>query len=331
MTVLGQIGLGTWGQNHARVFSALKDCRLKICCDTNRETLRKFGSLYGKRIKLTDKFEEILNDKETEAVVITTPAITHSRLAIKALSAGKHIFVEKPLALSLEEGKRIMALAERKKRIVMVGHLLLYHPAIITLKNYISRGELGKIFYLYSMRVNLNEKKDKESVLWNLASHDISLALFLLKNTPEEITASGHSYLRKNIEDVIFATIKFQDNIYLQITASYLNQHKVRKITVVGSKKTAVFDDLKKTGKIRIYTKNKKIPGGREIIRIPRLREEEPLKNECRHFIERIRHGIPPRFNEKNELAVLWILAAAQESLKANGARIKLKSRDKEN
>jgi len=163
MINLGQIGAGAWGQNHIRTFSGLKDCYLKICCDTNKKTLEKLGYIYSQRLRLTDNFKDILNDKEIEGVVIATPAATHAALAIEALSCGKHVFVEKPLALNIEDGKKMVEVARKNKRILMVGHLLLYHSAVLKLKDYIQKGELGKVLYIYSTRVNLGQVREEEN------------------------------------------------------------------------------------------------------------------------------------------------------------------------
>ncbi|GAG89645.1 unnamed protein product, partial [marine sediment metagenome] len=255
MITLAQVGVGAWGQNHIRVFSSLKDCHLKLCCDKRKEVLERLETVYNRKFKLTTNFKDILQDEEIEAVVIATSAPAHASLAIEALSAGKHVFVEKPLALNLDDGKRVQEAAQKNKRILMVGHLLLYHPAVLRLKDYIQNGELGEILYLYSTRVNLGRIRKEENALWSLTSHDISVTLFLLADTPEEVTAKGESYLRKGIEDVVFVTLKFKNNILAQIHASWLDPHKIRKFTVVGSKKMAVFDDMQASEKLRLYDK----------------------------------------------------------------------------
>lgn len=335
MITLAQVGAGAWGQNHIRTFSRLKDCYLKICCDKRKEALEKIKAIYNRKLRLTENFEDILHDEEIEAVVIVSPAPTHASLAIEALSAGKHVFVEKPLALSLEDGKRIQELAQKNKRILMVGHLLLYHPAVLKLKDYIQKGELGKIFYLYSTRVNLGRIREEENALWSLTSHDISVVLFLLEDIPEEVSAKGESYLRKGIEDVVFATLKFKNNILAQIHASWLDPHKIRKFTIVGSKKMAVFDDMESTEKIRIYDKGfdwQKNYGSYETfltlregdIHIPKINMIEPLGLECQHFLDCIKNNQGPISDGENGLEVLKVLAAAQKSLEANGEPIKI-------
>ena len=335
MITLAQVGAGVWGQNHIRTFSSLKDCNLKICCDKRKEALEKIEAIYNRKLKFTTHFEDILKDRDIEAVVIATSASTHASLAIEALSAGKHVFVEKPLALSLGDGKRVQEAAQKNKRILMVGHLLLYHPAILKLKDYIQQGELGDILYLYSTRVNLGRIREEENVLWSLTSHDISAALFLLEDIPEEVTARGGSYLRKGIEDVVFATLRFKNNILAQIHASWLDPHKIRKFTIVGSKKMAVFDDMQSAEKIRIYDKGfdwQKNYGSYETfltlregdIKIPKINMLEPLRVECQHFLDCIKSNQTPVSSGANALQVLGVLTAAQKSLEANGKPIKV-------
>lgn len=335
MITLAQIGAGAWGQNHIRVFSSFKDCYLKMCCDKNREVLEKIKSIYNQRIKLTENYEDILKDEEIKAVVIATPAPTHAELAIKALSSGKHVFVEKPLALSLEDGREVLEAAKRNKRILMVGHLLLYHPAVLKLKEYIQSDELGKLLYLYSTRVNLGKIREEENALWSLTSHDISVALFLLESIPEEVTAKGESYLRKGVEDVVFATLRFKNDILAHIHASWLDPHKIRKFTIVGSKKMAVFDDMESTEKVRLYDKGfdwQKNYGSYETfltlregdINIPKINMVEPLKLECQHFLDCIKDNRRPISDGENGLEVLRVLTAAQRSLEENGKSIQI-------
>lgn len=338
MITLAQVGAGAWGQNHIRIFSSLKDCYLKVCCDRRKEVLEKIETVYNRKLKLTTNFEDILQDEDIEAVVIATPAPTHASLAIEALSAGKHVFVEKPLALSLEDGKRIQEAARKNKRILMVGHLLLYHPAVLKLKSYIQNGELGKILYFYSTRVNLGRVREEENALWSLTSHDISVALFLLEDTPEEVTAKGESYLRKGIEDVVFATLKFKNNVLAQIHASWLDPHKMRKFTIVGSKKMVVFDDMQASEKIRLYNKgvDRKIDyrtyaeylALREgDINIPRIDMKEPLQIECQHFLDCIKENHQPVSDGEDGLKTLKVLEAAQESLNKGGLPVSIREK----
>lgn len=334
MIILAQVGLGSWGQNHFRVFSGLKDCRLKICCDKRKETLDKF-SAGNSEIKFTADFGDIVNDKEVEAVVITTPSETHAELAIKALSAGKHVFVEKPLALNVKDAKAMLEAAEENKRILMVGHLLLYHPAVKKLKSSIDEGALGDLRYLYSTRVNLGQVRAEENALWSLTAHDISVAIYLLGKAPTEVSATGKCYIRDFVQDVVFVSLDFEDNLMTHIHASWLDPHKIRRFTVVGSKKMVVFDDMESTEKIRIYDKGvdwQKNYGSYDAfltirqgdIYIPKIDMVEPLKVECQHFIDSIRNNTKPISDGRNGLDVLKVLTAAQKSLEENGRPVKV-------
>jgi len=335
---IAQVGAGAWGQNHIRTFFGLKDCYLKTCCDKRKAVLEKIRTTYNSKIELTGNFEDIIQDKEIEAVVITTPAPTHVSLTIEALSAGKHVFVEKPLALNLEDGKKVIEVARKNSRILMVGHLLLYHPAVSKLKDYVQSGELGQILYLYSARVNLGKIREAENVLWSLTVHDISVALFLVGEEPEEVTAKGESYLRKGIEDVVFVTLKFRNDILAQIHASWLDPHKIRKFTIVGSKKMAVFDDMQPSEKIRLYDKgvDRKVDYQTYAeyltlrngdINIPRIDMREPLQIECEHFLNCIKDNIQPISNGENGLQTLRVLDAAQASLNKGGQWVKVRQK----
>lgn len=335
MVTLAQVGVGVWGQNHIRTLSSLPDCYVKICCDKRKEALEKARSIYNRDLKLTEHFKDILEDKEIDAVVIASSAATHAELAIKALSSGKHVFVEKPLALNLQDAQSVVEEARKNKRILMVGHLLLYHPAVLKLKSYIENGEIGNVLYLYSTRVNLGRVREEENALWSLTSHDISVALFLLEDMPEEVTVKGQSYLREGIEDVVFATLKFKNNVLAQIHASWLDPHKIRKFTVVGSKKMVVFDDMEASEKVRIYDKGfdwQKNFGNYETfltlrqgdIHIPKVNMVEPLRIECQHFLDCINNNHQPVADGENGLNVLKVLTAAQRSLETNGKTIKM-------
>ena len=234
--------------------------------------------------------------------------------------------------------KEMIRIAKKNRKILMVGHLLLYHPAVKKLKSYIEEGILGKIHYLYSTRVNLGQVREEENALWSLTAHDISVATYLLNEQPFEVSATGKSYIRKRIQDVVFVTLNFRNKIMAHIHASWLDPHKIRKFTVVGSKKMAVFDDMESTEKLRVYDKGfdwekKSNYGSYETfltlregdIHIPKIDMVEPLKLECQHFIDCIKNNTPPISNGENGLRVLKILTAAQKSLEANGKPVKIK------
>lgn len=336
MVNIGQIGIGMWGRNLLRNFANLPDCRVKVCCDQNAGALESIKSLYNHKIKVTCEFNDLLSDKSIDAIVVATLPETHAEFSIKALSCGKHVFVEKPLALSVKDAKEMIKAAKVNKRFLMVGHLLLYHPAVRKLKSYIDEGHLGDIHYLYSTRVNLGQVREIENALWSLTAHDISVAIYLLNQDPVEISVTGNAYLRKNIQDVVFVTLSFRNNIIAHIHASWLDPHKVRKFTVVGSKKMAVFDDMESSEKIRLYDKGydwQKNYGNYETfltlregdIHIPKIDMVEPLKLECRHFIDCVMNKKRPFTDGENGLSVLKALKAAQESLELNGKPVKIK------
>ena len=335
MVTLGQIGIGAWGQNLLRNFSNLKDVTVKVCCDKNKAALERVKLNYNNKIKVTDDFSDLLKDQALDAIIVTTLPATHAHFALKALSRGLHVFVEKPLALKVEDAKRMIASARKNKKILMVGHLLLYHPAVKSLKSYIKEGILGDINYIYSTRVNLGQVRSEENALWSLTSHDISVAMYLLNKEPSRVQAAGRSYLRKNIQDVVFVNIQFAGGIIAHIHASWLDPHKIRKFTIVGSKKMAVFDDMDSTEKIRIYDKGfdwQKNSGSYETfltlregdIHIPKIDMVEPLKLECQHFIDCINSNLTPLTDGENGLRVLKVLDAAQRSLDENGKTIKV-------
>lgn len=335
MINLGQVGAGTWGQNLLRNFYNTKDCAVKICCDKNKSTLEKIRNNYHNTIKLTVSFDALLKEPDLDAVVVATLPATHAYFALKALSKGKHVFVEKPLALKLEDAREMIRLAKKKKKILMVGHLLLYHPAIRKLKNYIDEGVLGDMQYIYSTRVNLGQVRSEENALWSLTSHDISVAMYFTGKNPYQVQAAGKSYIRNHIQDVVFVNLNFKDNITAHIHASWLDPHKIRKFTIVGSKKMAVFDDMEAAEKIRIYDKGfdwQKTSGTYETfltlregdIHIPKIVMIEPLRLECQHFIDCISKNQQPFTDGVNGLEVLQVLDAAQKSLNNNGTITKI-------
>jgi predicted dehydrogenase len=335
MVKIAQIGIGNWGKNLLRNFFNLQDCQVRLCCDHNKTTLDKVIQQYNGKVRVTQDPEEVFNDPQIDAVIIATPAVTHAKFSIWALSCGKHVFVEKPLALNVQDGQAVIKSAKENKRILMVGHLLLYHPAIQKLKSYVEDGTLGQIHYIYSTRVNLGQVREEESALWSLTAHDISVAIYLLNQEPLEVCATGKSYIRESIQDVVFVTINFEGNIMAHIHASWLDPHKIRKFTVVGSKKMAVFDDMESAEKIRLYDKGfswQKAEFGtydtfltlREgDIYIPKLDMVEPLRLECQHFLDCILNGKEPQTGPDDGLAVLKVLAAAQRSLEEGGRPVK--------
>src|SRR5829696_4197471 len=256
---LGIVGLGYWGPNLLKSLSRIPQVRLKHAYDTDKDKWAKLASVYPET-RFAENFELLIADEDVDAVVIATPAPTHAGLAQQALLANKDVFVEKPLALSTVDAEQLVTLATERNRILMVGHLLEYHPAVIRLKEIIDSGELGEIFYAYTHRLNLGIIRRDENALWSLGPHDLSVVMHLLDQEPVEASAIGHSYLKKGVEDVVFATLQFGDGKAAHFHMSWLDPHKERKITVVSSKMMAVFDDMSRGETLRLYDKSVQKP-----------------------------------------------------------------------
>ena len=339
MVTLGQVGLGYWGPNLLRNFNGLAQARVKVCCDRDEAALRRVGSQYPSMAITTD-YDELLGDPEIEAVVVTAPTPAHYELAKAALLTGRHVFVEKPIALAVSEAEELVALAETRGLVLMVGHLLMYHPAVARLKQMVDGGELGEVYYLYASRLNLGQVRRSENAMWSLAPHDISVALHLLGEAPEAVAAQGLTYLQPGIPDTVFLTLRFASGRAAHIHVSWLDPHKVRRITVVGSQKMAVFDDVDSTEKLRIYDKGVQRPTydsyGDSLnlrfgdISIPRVDMREPLRLECQHFIDCIVNGQTPLSDGRNGVQVLRVLDAGQQSLERGGEPVRLSTETKE-
>jgi predicted dehydrogenase len=332
MISVAVVGVGGWGQNLARTFSQLPECRLKYICDRDVQRLERLR-LQLPGTALTTQYDDVLEDPEVDAVVIGTPAPTHYAVCKAALLAGKDVFVEKPFVLRPEDAEELIHLAEQTGRILMVGHLLKYHPVMNRLKQMIDSGDLGEIYYIYTQRVNLGTVREDENAHWNFAPHDISAILYLLGQEPTDVTARGQSYLRPGVEDVVFMSLNFNGRQMAHVHVSWLDPHKIRKITIVGSKKMVVFDDVETTEKLRIYNKSAEQNGSYGTfaeyitlrfgdITIPHLKMDEPLRLECRHFLECVRERKQPLSDGHDGLRVVKILTAAQRSLETNGAPV---------
>ncbi len=327
---IGLIGIGAWGRNLARTFATLPGCELVLVSDAEPKRAGVVAEL-APGARFTTKADEVISDPAIQGIVVATPPATHFEWGKKALEAGKDLFVEKPLVLNVMEGEELVRLAEEKKRVLMVGHIMVYHPATLKLKEYIQKGEFGDLYYLYATRVNLGKVRDIENALWSFAPHDISMVLFFLEKLPMQVTATGRAYLQPGIEDVCFLTMHFESGQMAHIHVSWLDPHKDRKVTIVGSKKMAVFDDSASSEKIWIYDKgvtaNPDYATYGEYlalrtgdILIPKVESKEPLRLECQHFIDCVRERRTPRSDGKSGLEVLKVLEAAQRSLKAGGA-----------
>lgn len=334
MINIAVVGLGYWGPNLLRNFSQLSDCKVNICCDLNEDNLEQ-AKLQCPGVATTKSYDSLLDDPNIHAIIIATSALTHYKLAKQAILKGKHVFVEKPLTLDIKQAAELVELADQKKAKLMVGHLMEYHPAIDMLKDKVKNGDLGDIYYIYSQRVNLGKIRQDENALWSLAPHDLSIIMYLLEMEPESVSAQGQDYLQKNIEDVVFVNLQFPGKVMAHIQLSWLDPHKIRRTTIVGSKKMAVFDDMDPTEMIRIYDKGVKNDQvyktfGESLglrfgdITIPYVKMVEPLRLECQHFLDCIKNNKKPRSDGQDGLKVVKVLQAAQKSLSNGGIPVRL-------
>ena len=290
MIKVGLAGLGYWGPNLARNFEDLAE--LAWLCDLSPDLLDQFGARYP-NARTTDSLDDLLEDESLQAVVIATPVTTHAELSRRALSAGKHVFVEKPPALSGSEADELVALAEERDLVLLPGHLLLYHPAVAKLQGLIDSGELGEILYIYGNRQNLGQIRKDENALWSLGVHDLSVILYLLDEEPDTAIAHGRDFLTDGVEDVVFCYLRFPSGKIAHMHLSWLDPHKMRRMTVVGRDRMAVFDDMELERKVTVYDK---APWKRAEtygewqtrsgdIFIPKIATDEPLRLECEHFL----------------------------------------------
>jgi len=319
---VGVVGLGYWGPNLARNFHALADAELVWCCDASQAARERTAPIVP-GARMTDRLEDLLDDETLDAIALATPVPSHSELAVRVLEADKHCFVEKPLAQSVRDAERAVAAAERSGRTLMVGHLLEYHPGVRKLKELVDSGELGEIYCVYGNRLNLGKLRADESALWSLGAHDVSVLLHIVEEEPYEFAAHGEAYLREGVEDVVFCFLRFPSGVAAHLHLSWLDPHKERRFTVVGSKRMATFDDMALEGKLTIYDKGfdeNTQSYGEYIARsgdifCPRIPNTEPLRIECDHFISAIREGRPPLSDGHSGLRVVRVLERLQEEL----------------
>jgi len=326
MTNISVIGTGYWGKNLVRNFNELGV--LHTICDSNPSTLSSFQKQYP-IVEVQCSFQKVLQNPDIDAVVIATPAETHFKMAKMALLANKHVFVEKPLALFVNEAEELHQLALTQGLKLMIGHILLYHPAIIKLKEIVNSGELGKINYIYSNRLNLGKIRSEENILWSFAPHDISAMLFLLDEMPFQVIAQGGNYLNQDITDVTMTMLSFKSGVKGHIFVSWLHPDKEQKLIIVGDKKMALFDDTLTEGKLQIHDKGvdwinrQPVPRKNGITLVP-LDNSEPLKAECEHFLSCIATDTTPKTDGDNGVKVLTVLNACQDSLKLHGTAVDL-------
>jgi predicted dehydrogenase len=327
------VGAGAWGKNHIRVFSEIPNVQLKYVCDQDFSKLQSIQKTYP-RTKMVQDLNPILQDSEVRGVVVASSALSHFPLAKEILKAGKDLLVEKPMALDTRDAQEMLRIAEERERVLMVGHLLIYHPVVDRLKEMLASGELGRVYYIYTQRVNLGVIRQDENALLSFAPHDLSVILYLLEEEPVAVSAQGESYIQKEIEDVVFLSLRFSNGKMANIHLSWLDPHKLRRITIVGSKKMVVFDDMEASEKLKVYDKGVKNLSYESYgeylslrfgdITIPSIRMAEPLRAEAEHFIQSIESRKEPKTGGRDGLRVVKILMAAQESLKRKGFPIRL-------
>ncbi|HLK43140.1 MAG TPA: Gfo/Idh/MocA family oxidoreductase [Thermoleophilia bacterium] len=326
---IGLVGLGRWGQNLLRNFAATPDADLRWASDVDEQRLVELSPRYP-AVRFTASVEELLNDPELEAIVVATPVPTHLEMALKVLAAGKDVMVEKPMTWRASEAHELRDAVAESGRLLMVGHLLRFHPAVEKLRELIDSGALGSVHYVYGNRVNLGVIRAEENVLWSLGVHDLSVVLHLLDGEPVEVAAHGGTYLQPGVEDVVFGYVRFSTGQIGHLHLSWLDPHKIRRMTVIGDRQMAVFDDMEPERKITVYDKGPmRTPAGRiathtgDIV-IPHVSLEEPLSIECRHFVHAVRAGATDRAGIDEGVAVVEVLEAMQTSLEHGGEPVQL-------
>lgn len=327
---IGVVGYGYWGPQLVRNLNRLPSLEVAYVADLSQER-REIAGLECPGAVLTANVDEVLRS-DVDAVVVATPIRTHYDLARQALERGKHVFVEKPLTANSRQAEELVALADRVDRVLMVGHTFMYNPAVEELRRLVQDGALGSLYYVDAVRVNLGLFQRDINVMWDLAPHDLSILGYVLGMHPEAVSAHGGAYVRQNIHDVVYMTLRYPTGLLAHIQVSWLNPSKVRRFTVVGDRQMAVYDDVEATEKIRVFNRGVEAPDHTSTfgefqlsyrygdIVSPHIRWSEPLAIECRHFSECIMEGTTPRSDARDGLSVVRILEAADVSLAAGGA-----------
>lgn len=328
---VGAVGYGYWGPNIVRSVAKVPGAELVAICDASDANRAKAAAAYPGVATCADP-GELVTRPDVDAVVIAAPAPLHFEIARLALEAGKHTFVEKPLTLTSADARELLRIADERGVTLMVGHLMEYHGAIEYLRSLVASGELGDILYVYAQRLNLGKVRTAENAFWSLAPHDVSMILFLLGEAPNRVSANGASYLHGGVEDVVFANLHFASGKTANIHVSWLDPHKTRRITLVGTKKMAVFDDMESTDKVWIYDKGVEpadaLAYGEDLmlrfgdIRVPHIKMSEPLVAEMKHFVDCCVSGATPRSDGLDGLRVVQVLEAVDASMRAGGSPI---------
>lgn len=326
---LGVIGCGYWGPNLIRNFRALKDCHVKWACDRDESKRNRVATLYPELFCTADH-EQLLSDPDLDAIVIATPVSTHYELAKQSLEAGKHCFIEKPMAKSSLECLDLIEIAESRNLTLMVGHTFVYNPAVRKMKEIIDSGEIGQVLYISSQRLNLGLFQKDINVAWDLAPHDISIILYLLGQTPKSVSCQGRAHVSANVEDVTNMSLSFERGPFATIQSSWLDPNKVRRMTVVGEHKMIVYDDIEPLEKLKVFDKRVEAPptydsfagflysyhyGG---VYSPFIEQDEPLRIECRRFVDAVVSHVHSDSDGRQGLAVVHVLEAASASLSQN-------------
>ncbi len=339
MINIGIIGCGHWGPNYIRVFSQLPDTKVLMAADLDAERLKRIKELYP-HVELTSQYMEILKNPVIDAVCIATPTVTHFSLTQEALKHNKHVLCEKPLTLKAKECLELKQLSLEKKKNLMVGHVFLFNAGIVWLKDYLKSQQLGKVFYAYSTRTNLGPFRYDVNAFWDLAPHDISIFNFLFGGCPLNVSARGHQCLDRPLEDIAFCSLEYPQNIMVNLHVSWLDPKKVRQITIVGSQKMAVWNDLDSEGPIKVYDKHVertevfyKTYGEFHLlsregnITIPKINSEEPLKVQCQYFIECLKgKSFTTLADAEKAFDVLKTLEAVERSMGEKGACVQVDS-----
>lgn len=335
MIRIGIIGLGYWGPNLARVLDGLEECSVTAICDRRSDRLQHYARLFPNAIA-TRQSDEILDRDMVDAVVIATPTATHYQLASQALKQSIHTFVEKPLATTTAQCEQLIALSGENDAVLFVGHVFLYSAPVAKLKELVTSGELGDLYYISSSRLNLGPVRYDVNALWDLAPHDISIMLDLMGDSPVSVSCAGMAYLKDEVHDVCSLALNFNKKRMGIIHVSWLDPHKKRVMTVVGSKKMAIYDDIEPLEKIKVYDRSVDAPPHTDSygdFRVsyrygdtysPRLDEVEPLRAECRNFVQSIIAGSKPKTDGYNGLGVVRVIEAAQNSLQNGNGSVKL-------
>jgi len=329
---LGVVGAGAWGKNHVRTAAGLAEAELAAVCDTDPSLRERLARQYP-ATHITGDVGDLLG--RVDAVIVASPAATHARLALQCLEAGKPCLVEKPFALNVPDAQAVAQRSAECRAPVVAGHLLVFHPAVERLRAMVQGGELGEVYYLYGLRVNLGQVRADENALWSFGPHDVSVALYLLDAAPIRVAAQGRSYLQPNVEDVVFLTMEFASGVLAHVQLSWLDPHKERKLTVVGAKKMVLFDDMEPREKLRIYDRGVDRPpeyasyGESLTIRegdifIPKIPNVEPLAAELGHFVRVARGVEAPRAGAEDGVRVVRVLEGASRSLASGGTPVAL-------